>query len=174
MPTEAESLVEEARKLESSDPRAAEEKYSQALALQRDLAEAEIGLARVALAQGRVEDATARIATLERRGYLEPDAERLKAELTLHVQAQGAGNVETARSALAAHPNDLNLKLKLAEALAATAQYSDALALCLELVEQDRKGIGEQARQIMVAIFQLLPPGDELVTEYQRQLSLVL
>jgi hypothetical protein len=26
----------------------------------------------------------------------------------------------------------------------------------------------------MVAIFQLLPPGDELVTEYQRQLSLVL
>ncbi|MGZ3382366.1 MAG: hypothetical protein ACXVBB_19160 [Isosphaeraceae bacterium] len=26
----------------------------------------------------------------------------------------------------------------------------------------------------MVAIFQLLPPGDKLVTEYQRQLSLVL
>ena len=71
-------------------------------------------------------------------------------------------------------PDDLNLKFALAEALAASRQYSDALALCLELVERDRKGIGEKARQTMVAIFQLLPPGDALVTEYQRQLSLVL
>jgi putative thioredoxin len=174
MPTEAESLVTEARRLESSDPGAAEEMYGQALALQRDLTEAEIGLARIALALDRIDDATARLAALERRGYLEPDAERVKAELTLRIQSQGAGSIEAARSALAARPADLKLKLDLAEALAAAAQYSDALALCLELVERDRKGIGEQARQIMVAIFQLLPPGDELVTEYQRQLSLVL
>lgn len=174
MPTEAESLVKEARWLESSDPGAAEERYGQALAIQGDLAEAVIGLARIALAQGRIDDATARIAALERRGYLEPDAERLKAQLTLRIQAQGAGSIEAARSALATRPSDLNLKLKLVEALATAAQYSDALALCLELVERDRKGIGEQARQVMVAIFQLLPPGDELVTEYQRQLSLVL
>jgi putative thioredoxin len=174
LPTEAESLAALARGLESSDPRAAEETYGQALALQADLPQAQIGLARVALAEGRIEDATARIATLERRGFLEPEAEKLKAELTLRVQAQGAGNVEAARAQLAAHPNDLNLKFALAEALAAAGQYADALALCLELVERDRKGIGEKARQTMVAIFQLLPPGDELVTEYQRQLSLVL
>ena len=66
------------------------------------------------------------------------------------------------------------MKFQLAEALAAAGQYADALALCLELVERDRKGIGEKARQTMVAIFQLLPPDSELVTEYQRQLSLVL
>jgi len=174
MPSEAESLVEEARRLEASDLGAAEEKYGQALALQRDLTEAEIGLARISLAQGRIDDVTARIAALERRGYLKPEAERLKAELTLRIQAQGVGSVEAARSALAARPADLKLKLNLAEALAAAAQYPDALALCLELVERVRKGIGEQARQTMVAIFQLLPPGDELVTEYQRQLSLVL
>ena len=174
MPTEAEALAALARQLEISDPHAAVEKYGQALALQSDLSEAEIGLARIALATGRIDDAAARIAALERRGYLEPEAEKLKAELTLRIQAQGAGSVEAARSALAAHPADLKLKLDLAEALAASAEYSDALALCLELVEQDRKGVGEQARQIMVSIFQLLPPGDELVTEYQRQLSLVL
>ena len=60
LPTEAESLVAEARRLEASDPGAAEAKYGQALALQQDLAEAEIGLARIALAQGRIDDATAR------------------------------------------------------------------------------------------------------------------
>jgi putative thioredoxin len=174
MPSEAESLAVQARGLEGSDPGAATEKYSRALELEADLPEAQIGLARVALAQGQLEEATARLASLERRGFLEPEAERLKAELTLRVQAQGAGSVEAARASLAAHPDDLKLKFTLAEALASSGHYADALALCLELVERDRRGVGEQARQTMVAIFQLLPQGDELVTEYQRQLSLVL
>ena len=77
-------------------------------------------------------------------------------------------------TALAASPEDRDLKFQLAEALAASGQYADALAICLELVERDRKGVGERARQTMIAIFQLLPTGSELVTEYQRQLSMVL
>jgi putative thioredoxin len=174
LPSEAESLASQARTLELTNPRAAADKYGQALALAPDLPQAEIGLARIALADGQIEDATARIAALERRGFLEPEAEKLKAELTLRTQAQGAGSVEAARAALTAHPDDLNLKFSLAETLAAAGQYSDALGLCLELVERDRKGLGEKARQTMVAIFRLLPPGDDLVTEYQRQLSLVL
>src|SRR5262249_33792660 len=107
-------------------------------------------------------------------GFLEPEAEKVKAELVLRLQAQNGGGVEAARAALAANPTDLNLKFQLAEALAAAGQYADALALCLELVERDRKGVGERARQTMIAIFQLLPPGSELVTEFQRQLSMVL
>ena len=174
LPTEAELLVAAGANLESSDPRAAQERYSRALALEPDLPQAQIGLTRIALAEGNLEDAAARIASLERRGFLEPEAEKLKAKLTLKVQARDAGSVEAARAALAASPEDLQLKLKLAEALVATGQHSDALALCLELVERDRKGVGEAARQMMVAIFQILPPGDELATEYQRQLSLVL
>jgi putative thioredoxin len=174
LPTKAESLAAQAGRLEDSDPRAAEAKYGEALALQPDLPQAQIGLARLALEDGRIEDATARIAVLERRGFLEPEAEKIKAELALRAQAKGVGDVDAARAALAAHPDDLHLKFALAEALAAAGQYPDALALCLELVERDRKGIGEKARQTMVAIFQLLPASSELVTEYQRQLSLVL
>ena len=144
------------------------------MALDPELTQAQTGLARIALDQGRLEEAQARIRELERRGFLEPEAEKIKAELMLRLQAGQVGGVEAARAALAANPDDLNLKFQLAEALAAAGQYADALALCLELVERDRKGIGEKARQTMVAIFQLLPPDSELVTEYQRQLSLVL
>jgi putative thioredoxin len=174
LPTEAEVLAAEARRLEVSSPRDAEAKYGQALALQAELPQAQIGLTRLALAAGQLESAAARIAALERRGFLEPEAEKVKAELTLRAQAEGAGSIEAARTALAANPDGLGPKFALAEALAAAGQYADALALCLELVERDRKGIGERARQTMVAIFQLLPPDHELVTEYQRQLSMVL
>ena len=52
---------------------------------------AQTGLARIALEQGRLEDAQARIISLERSGFLEPEAEKLKAELTLRLQAQQAG-----------------------------------------------------------------------------------
>jgi putative thioredoxin len=174
LPTRAESLASEARALEPSDPAVAEAKYSEALALDPDLLAAETGLARLAVEQGRLEDAAARIASMERRRFLEPEAEKIKAELTLRLQAQQAGSVEAARAALAAKPDDPQLKFQLAEALAASGQYADALALCLELVERDRKGIGERARQTMIAIFQLLPPSSELVAEYQRRLSVAL
>jgi putative thioredoxin len=174
LPTPAETLAGEARRLEQSDPKTAEEKYSAAVALDPGLTGAQTGLARIALEQGRLDEAQARILGLERQGFLEPEAEKVKAELTLRLQAGPVGSVEAARAALAANPDDLTLKLQLSEALAATHQYADALALCLELVERDRKGIGEKARQTMLAIFQLLPPGSELVSEYQRQLSLVL
>ncbi len=174
MPTPIERLITEARRLEASDPHAAEAKYNEVLALDPGSIPAQIGLVRIALDQDRLDEAQARIVAMERQGFLEPEAERLKAELVLRLQAQGAGGVEAARAALAEHPDDRNLQFQLAEALAASGQYADALAICLELVERDRKGVGERARQTMIAIFQLLPPDSELVTEFQRQLSMVL
>jgi putative thioredoxin len=177
LPTPAEQIVAHAQELEATDPKTAEARYNSALSFDPDQPAAHLGLARIALEEGRLEDAQARLVSLERRGYLEPEAEKLKAELTLRMQAQQAGvvSLEAARAALASNPDDLKLKFQLAESLAAAGQYSDALALCLELVERDRKGeIGEQARQTMVAIFQILPPDSELVTENQRQLSFVL
>jgi putative thioredoxin len=174
LPAPAEVIAAEAGRLERTDPRAAEAKYNTALMLDSDLPAAQLGLARIALEQGRFEDAQARIASLERRGYLEPEAERVNAELILRSQASQAGSVESVRAALAANPNDKDLKFQLAEALAAAGQYQQALELCLDLVEHDRKGIGEQARRTMIAIFQLLPPESELVAEYQRQLSVAL
>ncbi len=176
LPTPADTIAAEARELEMVDPPAAEAKYHAALSLNGELPAAQIGLGRIAVEQGRLDDARARIAALERRGFLEPEAEKLKAELTLRLQAQQGGGItlEAAHAALSASPNDLNLKFQLAEALAAAGNFADALALCLELVERDGKGIGQKARQTMIAIFQLLPPASELLTEYQRQLSLAL
>jgi len=42
------------------------------------------------------------------------------------------------------------------------------------LVGRERRGVGEEARKTMLAIFQLLPEDSELASEYRRKLSLVL
>lgn len=174
MPTPSEVLAIEAEALEASDPAAAEAKYREAVALAPNESRARIGLARVLLDQGRGEESREILESLERRGFLEPEAERLKAELTLGEGARDAGGVESARAAVAAAPDDPRARLRLAEALAAAGQHREALEIGLDLVERDRKGVGEEARKLMLAIFQLLPPDSELATEYRRQLSFIL
>lgn len=175
LPSPAEALAIEALGLEPTDPKGAEAKYAEALALEPDLPRARVGAARLALADGRVDEAAAAIAALERQGYLEPEAERLKAEIVLRRRgADGGETVASARAALEAKPDDLERKLHLAEALAATGGYEEALALCLDLVERDRKGLGERARQTMLAVFQLLPGDSPLATDYRRRLSFAL
>ncbi|SIO66642.1 thioredoxin [Singulisphaera sp. GP187] len=173
MPTPAEAAIKEAKALESTDSQAAEAKYRTALEALPNDPVIKIGLARTLLAQARLDEGRALIADLERRGFLEPEAEKVKAELTLRGQGQATGGVEAARAAVEANSKDLALKLALAEALAADGQYEAALDLCLELVERDRKGVGEPARKTMLAVFQLLGSA-EIVGDYQRKLATVL
>lgn len=174
MPTPAEEALAEARRLEPTDPSAAEARYRGALGLAPTDPAAKTGLARVLLHLGRPDEARGLIAALEARGYLEPEAEAVKAELSVRAQAASTGGVAAARAALAAAPGDPALRLKLAEALAAEGGYAEALAEALDLVEGHRKALGDQPRLLMLNVFQLLPPDSDLTAEYRRKLSAAL
>ncbi|RUL85259.1 tetratricopeptide repeat protein [Tautonia sociabilis] len=174
LPSPAQRLAAEAAALEASDPAAAEARYREAIERDPREAKARIGLARVLEAQGQQEEARQQIAELERRGFLEPEAEAVKARLALDAAAADAGDLAAARAEAEAKPDDLLARFKLAEALAAAGQHEEALAICLDLVERDRQGVGEQARQTMLAIFNLLPPDDPVAVDYRRKLSFVL
>jgi putative thioredoxin len=176
LPTKAQELVTEAEALETSQPAEAEAKYRKALALEAALVPAKIGLARALMQQGKVEDARVLVSALEARGYLEPEAESVKAEIAIHDQAASTGGVPSARAALGKNPDDPALRLQLAEALAASgrAGYQEALDLALALVEEHRKDVSEQARHVMVNVFQLLPADSELANEYRRKLFTAL
>ena len=158
MPTPAELLALEARALEPTDLEAARAKYLEASDLDPAGPPARIGLARVAMAQGRLDEARAMIEHLERRGFLEPEAETLKAQLPLRGQAEAAG----------ARANEATYTARSA------GRYEDALPLALDLVEVDRRGAGEPARKLMIAIFQLLPADSPLANDYRRRLSVAL
>ena len=142
MPTPIERLIAEARRLEASDSHAAEAKYNEVLALDPSSTRRRSGWA------GRPGSGPARRGPgADRRhgasGFPRTRGRAAQGRARPAAPGQGAGGVEAARAALAEHPDDLSLKFQLAEALAASGQYADALAICLELVERDRKGVGE-------------------------------
>ena len=174
LPTEAQNLTAEATRLVESDPATAEHKYREAMRLDSNEAAAPIGLAKLLLSQDRQEESRQLIVELERRGFLEPEAEKIRAALDLQDKGQRTGGIEECRAAAMANPDDLNLQFRLAEALAAVQRYNEALPICLDLVSRDRKGIGESARQVMVNIFRLLPDDSPLTSTYRRKLSMAL
>ncbi len=174
LPTPAEELLAEAKRLEPVDAPGAEARYRSALDLGPNDPAARTGLARVLLRQGKTDEARALLSALEARGFLEPEAEAMKAELSLRTQAAGTGGVEATRAASAADPGDPALRLKMAEALAASGDHGEALALALALVEDHRKEFGEEARRLMVNVFQFLPADSDLAADYRRKLSAAL
>jgi len=162
----------QAGRLETSDPKQAETKYREVLEAAPNESAASIGLTRVLLAQDREDEARDIIRQLEGRGFLEPEAEKVKA----HLQLRDSSNidVDSRREAAEANPDNLQAQLELGEALAGNARYQEALDVFLALVERDRHGVGESARKMMIDVFRVLPDDSDLVSEYRRKLSTVL
>jgi putative thioredoxin len=173
-PSPAELLVQEARKLATEDTAAAEAKFREALELVPHDDKIHIELARLLLKQHRNDDAREILVKLEARGFLEPEAENIKAELDLRAAAAEAGGVAECRMALAANPDDPKLKLKLAEALGAAQQYEEALALCLATVQGAMGDLRDEARTTMVNLLHLLGPEADLTKTYRRKLATAL
>lgn len=174
LPSPTEELLKQAQALEENDPAAAEAKYREASHLEPDVPAIQIDLARVLLAQNREEECRAIITKLEERGYLEPEAERIKSQLDLFAAAEEAGGVEEARKAAEASPDDLSLQLMLADALAVARKFEEAFEICLSLIERDKAGVGVEAKATMLKIFDMLGTSSELASTYRRRLATLL
>jgi putative thioredoxin len=174
LPSPAETLVAEARAAADTDPAAAEAKYKEAASLDPNLASARIALAELLLDGQRTAEAQAVLDELERRGYLEPEAEKLKARIHLAGQSGKAIDLDQLRAAVESDPKNLAAKLELAEALAATQHHQEALDTALTIVPSGKKDFVEPARKLMVDLFHLLEDQPELVNEYRRKLSSAL
>lgn len=174
MPSPAQVLAREAAALVETDPQTAEAKYREALALMPGEDSLKICLASVLLKQGRFDECQSQLDALAQRGFLEPEAERIKSELEVRVAAAESGGVEEARKAAEADPTNLILQVRLADALAASAQHRKALELCLDVVLKDFGDARAAAKETMVKIFSILGPASELTGEFRRKLSTAL
>jgi putative thioredoxin len=174
LPSKVEELIKQGRELEATDPKGALAAYREATALDPENDAIKIALARVLLKLNFDDESRKIIADLEARGYLEPEAERVKSELELRAAAAEAGPLDEARKAATAAPADLNLQLKLADALAAANRQEESLQILLDIIRKDKLGVGVEAKNTMVRIFDTLGAGSDLVGMYRRKLATAL
>ena len=174
LPSKAEELLKKGQELEATDAKAAMAAYREASALDPENAFIKIALARVLLKLNLDDESRKIIADLESRGYLEPEAEKVKSQLELRAAAAEAGPLDEARKSAAAAPSDLNLQLKLSDALAVANRHEEALQILLDIIRKDKAGVGVEAKNTMIRIFDTLGAGSELVGTYRRKLATAL
>lgn len=167
------ALAQQVATLESADPAAAVSQYQAMIAQSPQDASLQIGLARAAVAAGDRQLAAKTIERLADRGFLEPEAEKIRARLEIENQADEL-DVDRVRKEVERDPQDLEARLRLARALAGVAEHAEALEVALGIVRDDRPGVGEKARELMVDIFRVLADDSPLTSDYRRKLSLLL
>lgn len=155
---------------EASEPATAKQGYQDILADDDQSPHANIGLARVLLSEGDSDGAAEIIERLEKRGFLEPEAERVKAQLS--IESVDTAQLDTLRTA--AEDGNFEAQLTLAQALAAAEQYDEACMIAIDLVTHDRGGTGVDAHQLMLNVFSALPDDSEVTSTYRRKLAMAL
>lgn len=151
LPTEADLRAEDARSVEAAgDLAGAEQGYRDALGGDPENREAAVGLARILVERGDLDEAEDLVA----KHRPDPEAERVQAAIEIRrwLEAPADGTLGEAKR------------------LAASGDLAAALARMLQALGEDR----EAARDAMVTVFTAVGDEDPLIPEYRRRLAAAL
>lgn len=154
-----------------NDPIKAEEQFRTATVLEPETAAFQIALARILLQLDRQQECQEILEQLETRGFLEPEAEALKEQLSMRASVEDSGGIAAARTALDADSENLELKIHLAEALSVEKRYAEACELLLDIVNNDRSEIRDKAKEAMVVILGAMGPKSKQAADFRRRLA---
>jgi putative thioredoxin len=129
-------------------------------------------MVKVLLALGRTDDAKAVAARLGPLASDDPEIGALLARLQF--ADANANDLPGLRSRVEANPQDLDARFALAKAEVAGQRYQAGLEQLLEIIRRDRSWGEEAGRKTMLAVFDLLGSGSELVSKYRRLLASAL
>jgi putative thioredoxin len=105
------------------------------------------------------------------------DAEVASARAALDLAEQAgakAGETAALRAKVAQDPGDMQARLDLAVALAASGGREEAVELLLDMVQRNRAWNDEAARKQLVKLFEAFGPTDPLTVSSRRRLSSIL
>jgi putative thioredoxin len=121
---------------------------------------------------GQMDEARQLLGTLSAEKKAEDRAARLQAKLDF-AQSGAQGDEAGLREQVAAGPDDMEARMKLANLLVASGRYAEGMDQLLEMVALDRAWNDEAARKTLLSVFNLLG-GDPLVAQYRRKLASAL
>jgi putative thioredoxin len=175
-PSEIDQAIEMAKQaLAAGDLDRAVGVYGQILRVEPQNGKALAGLAHAYIKSGDLKQARQTLDMIGPDYRNDPDVASARAALELAEQAGEKGGETAALEAkVAQDPNDLQAKLDLAVALAATGERERAVELLLEMVQKNRAWNEEAARKQLVKLFEAFGPTDPLTVSARRRLSSIL
>ncbi|ABK45722.1 Thioredoxin domain [Magnetococcus marinus MC-1] len=147
------------------------ELYQKGLAEQPDHTGCLVGAASIALAQGKDAEASAFMERLTPKGLNSDAAKALQNKLAFRQTNQ---DVETLRQDVARHPDNLDHRITLGQALIAQEQIEAGLEQLLLAVKQDRHYKEDHARKLILKVFEMLGHAHPITSHYRGKLSQVL
>ena len=175
LPSEAESLAREGTRLaEEGKTQGAESLYRAALSKEENQPLALLGLSRLLVERGDAADALALLGKIPLNAPESDAAQQLMSQIRLKQGGENAGNEQEYRDKLEANPDDLEARFELAQALAASGKYQEALAEYLEIVKKERGFQDDGARKAMLEVFDVVGPRSELAEHFRSELAKVL
>ena len=180
--TGATDPVEEARTLSArakdslaaGDPGGAAQDFASALTLNPESAEALAGLARIYFDSGNEEGAAELIAQAPASITDHPEIAAVRSTLSLQAQVVEPDETAEIAAAVAANPNDLDARLELAKALAASGRNAEAADHLLYSIAKNRAHKNEAARKFLLTIFEAEGVESEVSIDGRRRLSSIL
>ena len=172
VPSREDELVLEADGLWArGDAEKALETYEQVLEESAQHAGALLGMGR-GLLDTDVERGLSLLERVPLGGLERNEADRLIARQKL--SQRDGDDAESLRRELAATPDSIDLRFRLAQALAAEEHYEAALEEFLAVLKKDRAFEDDGARKAMVQIFEVLGRGSELADRFRSEMAKVL
>jgi putative thioredoxin len=174
VPSEADLLAKQGYEWEiNNQPAMAGEKYKAALAKKADHYPAKVGLGRVLLAQGRMEEALSVLNSIPVGVPERAPADALIA--TAEFQQEAAGHTEPElRAKTTSDPNDIASRYVLASLLTTEQRFIEALEEFLEVVRRDRKYKDDGARKAMLVLFTIIGEDQQVTRTFRQKLANVL
>lgn len=121
----------------------------------------------------QIDEAARLLESLSATTRNESRAQQLLARLNFARCKAGGEDEAELRARIAANPQDMATRLKLANLLIASGRHAEGMDELLEMIRRDKTWNEEAARKTMLSVFNLLG-ASPLVSEYRRKLASAL